>query len=87
MNLRSVALRHLGWCPGVEAAARFLPDRDMKRYIMMFTLVLLTLSASIWTVLLNSIGQNEYSRLTEVPHELFYISGALFVVLVGDAFH
>jgi hypothetical protein len=82
-----VAFRYLGWCPGIESAARFLPDRDMKRYIMTFTLVLLTLLACIWTVLLNSILQNEYSRLTEVPHELFYISGALFAVLVGDAFH
>jgi len=29
MNPRTVTLRYLGWCPGVESAALFLPDRDL----------------------------------------------------------
>ena len=29
MNPRTVALRYLGWCPGVESAARFMPDQDL----------------------------------------------------------
>jgi len=29
MNLRTVTLKYLGWCPGVEAAARFIPDREI----------------------------------------------------------
>ena len=29
MNLRKVTLRYLGWCPGVDHAAKFFPDRDV----------------------------------------------------------
>ncbi len=29
MNPRTVTLRYLGWCPGVESAALFMPDRDL----------------------------------------------------------
>ena len=41
MNLRTITLRYLGWCPGVKAAARFLPDRDIPptRILMMAALV------------------------------------------------
>jgi len=30
MNLRSITLRYMGWCPGVHSAARFIPDREMS---------------------------------------------------------
>ena len=30
MNLRSLTLKYLGWCPGVESAARFIPERDVS---------------------------------------------------------
>ena len=29
MKLRSLTLKYLGWCPGVESAARFIPERDV----------------------------------------------------------
>jgi len=29
MNLRKVTLRYLGWCPGIDHAAKFFPDRDV----------------------------------------------------------
>jgi len=29
MNPRTVALKYLGWCPGAESAARFMPDQDL----------------------------------------------------------
>ena len=29
MSLRKVTLRYLGWCPGIEAAARFIPDKEI----------------------------------------------------------
>lgn len=29
MNPRKVTLRYLGWCPGVDHAAKFFPDRDV----------------------------------------------------------
>ena len=37
MNLKKVTLRYMGWCPGVESAARFLPDRDMSRGSLILT--------------------------------------------------
>ena len=52
MNLRSVALRHLGWCPGVKAAADFTPGkvtRDRAVHVSIaggFLLLLLYLSLS-----------------------------------------
>jgi len=30
MNLRRITLRYLGWCPGMEAAARFIPENEIK---------------------------------------------------------
>ena len=29
MNLRTLTLKYLGWCPGVKEAARFMPERDI----------------------------------------------------------
>ena len=29
MNLRKITLRYMGWCPGVDSAARFVPDREI----------------------------------------------------------
>jgi hypothetical protein len=31
MNLRKVTLRYLGWCPGLESAARFIPEKELSR--------------------------------------------------------
>ena len=30
MNLRNITLKYMGWCPGVEVAARFVPDREIN---------------------------------------------------------
>lgn len=37
MNLRRITLRYMGWCPGMESAVRFLPDRDMSRRGLLLT--------------------------------------------------
>ena len=29
MNLRRITLRYMGWCPGVDRAARFIPDNEI----------------------------------------------------------
>ena len=29
MNLRTLTLKYLGWCPGMDNAARFIPDGDI----------------------------------------------------------
>ena len=41
MNLRALTLKYLGWCPGVKAAARFVPDRDIPptRIVMIVAFV------------------------------------------------
>ena len=31
MNLRALTLKYFGWCPGVKAASRFIPDRELPR--------------------------------------------------------
>jgi hypothetical protein len=30
MNLRRMTLKYMGWCPGIEAAARFIPKRELS---------------------------------------------------------
>jgi hypothetical protein len=37
INLRALTLKYLGWCPGVESAARFLPDREISRAGLILT--------------------------------------------------
>ena len=41
MNFRAFTLKYMGWCPGVEAAAKFIPDRDIPptRIALMVVLV------------------------------------------------
>jgi len=34
MNLRKLTQMYMGWCPGVESAARFIPDRDISNRTM-----------------------------------------------------
>ena len=29
MNLRKITLRYMGWCPGIDSAAKFIPDVDI----------------------------------------------------------
>ena len=29
MNLRTILNKYLGWCPGVESASKFIPDKDI----------------------------------------------------------
>lgn len=31
MNFRKITLKYMGWCPGIEAAARFIPDKEIPR--------------------------------------------------------
>jgi len=42
MNLRTAFKKTFGWCPGVESAARFIPDREVsERKITVITMVTL----------------------------------------------
>ncbi len=49
MNPRMIFMRYVGWCPGISAAARFVPDREIpKRWI--------ALSVAVPFLILMSIG-------------------------------
>jgi hypothetical protein len=51
MNLRKVTLRYLAWCPGVESAARFMPDRDIPpTRIALFTAIVVITSVSSYAI-------------------------------------
>ena len=43
MNLRALTLKYLGWCPGVEAAVRFIPNRDISARMKALVLLILGL--------------------------------------------
>jgi len=51
MNLRTVTLKYLSWCPGMTNAAELLPDRDIPdRYIVMlgFLMIVSVGAALTW---------------------------------------
>jgi hypothetical protein len=35
MNPRKITLEYLGWCPGVESAARFIPDKELSERVIL----------------------------------------------------
>jgi hypothetical protein len=41
LNLQKAALRYMGWCPGAETAAKFLPDKNIpaSKFITALTLL------------------------------------------------
>jgi hypothetical protein len=55
VNLRTITLKYLGWCPGVSSAARFIPNRDAdpRRIASIITLILVILVSGFYTT--NSI--------------------------------
>ena len=51
MNVRRFTLRYIGWCPGIETASRFVPDRDIPHKIMFaYGLALAALLATTYMV-------------------------------------
>lgn len=47
MNFRILTLKYMGWCPGVESAAKFIPDRDIPPTRIVFAALLIgSVSAS-----------------------------------------
>lgn len=66
MNFRSVTLRYLGWCPGIEAAASFVPDREVPDIYVL----------SVALMLIVSVGAIQlYSPRTPVTVDTVYIDG------------
>jgi len=51
MNLRVLTLKYIGWCPGVESAARFIPDRNIPPTRIVFVaLIIASVSASSFLI-------------------------------------
>lgn len=50
MNLRTVTLKYLSWCPGMTNATELLPDRDIpERYIVMFGFLMIVSVGAVLT--------------------------------------
>lgn len=51
MNLRTITLKYMGWCPGVSSAARFIPNRDAdpRRIVSIIALAMLMLISGFYT--------------------------------------
>jgi len=50
MNIRTITLRYLGWCPGIESAARFIPDKETTptRIVLALTFLTSVFFSSFW---------------------------------------
>lgn len=58
MNLRTVTLKYLSWCPGMANAAELLPDRDVPdRYFVMLGFLIIVSVGSVLTWLPKSPAQ------------------------------
>jgi len=51
VNLRTLTLTYLGWCPGVSSAARFIPDKDAdpRRIASIIALAMVVLFSGFYT--------------------------------------
>lgn len=71
MNPRMVFMKYMGWCPGVAAAAKFVPDREISLKIMavsgtillLIVIVLAFFEYSLW------IPENIEGPIGELPVE------------------
>lgn len=49
LNLRKITLKYMGWCPGVESAARFIPYEEVGRGKLIWVLMMLALYVGIFS--------------------------------------
>jgi hypothetical protein len=66
MNLRSLTLKYLGWCPGVESAANFIPERDVPNK----TVIALAISFTSIIIVGLFAAQNLLTRPASGPLEI-----------------
>jgi hypothetical protein len=66
MNLRSLTLKYLGWCPGVESAARFIPERNIS------SKTVIALAVSFTSIIIVGLfaAQNLLTRPASGPLEI-----------------
>ena len=75
MNLRKVTLSYLGWCPGVSAAAKFVPDREIPD--------ILVLGAAL-TVMVSVGAIQLYYPKEPVTIDVVYIDGEEYPMSLFD---
>ena len=75
MNLRKLTLKYFGWCPGIDNAAKFIPDGDipdvkMRKIgaILMAALSFLTFAAYSIHLILLKLSLPPWSVQTEGKH-------------------
>ena len=75
MNLRKLTLKYMGWCPGIDNAAKFIPDRDIPDVkirkigtILMAALSFLTFAAYSVRLILLKLSLPPWSVQTEGKH-------------------
>ncbi len=97
MNLRKITLRYMGWCPGVEAASKFIPDRDIPPSRVALLVVLaafVSVSSFIATQrVLNAVvypsastvSVNNDSPVLAVSEDVIYIAMNVETTMKGSA--
>jgi len=55
MNPRKITLEYLGWCPGVESAARFIPDKELSERVILLRITGGVLGFLLLGVLLSGV--------------------------------
>jgi hypothetical protein len=71
MNPRTVFMRYMGWCPGVAAAAKFVPDRDISLKVMAISSTIFLLALIVFVLFAYStwIPENVEGPIGELPVE------------------
>ena len=70
MNLRKLALTYLGWCPGVEAAAKFVPNKEISSVKLGF-LIIIIFSLSGATFFMSQVALGKFG-LPMLNYESYY---------------
>jgi len=80
MNPRSVFITYLGWCPGAQAAAKFVPDKDISLKVMAISATILLTGVTViayFEINAHSLWIPEYKEIPigELPVEWVHYFG------------
>ena len=78
MNLRVLTQKYMSWCPGVESAARFIPDRDVNDKAVGAAFIMLML----YIIFLSAF--NGIFRFVLMVFTAFIGAPAVWIIFRGD---